>query len=105
VAKPKAQGPEPPPRPPLTPLRGSAFEKDVKRLKKGGKDLGKLRAMIEMLCSRRPLEARHRDHALTGDWKGWRDCHIEPDWLLIYKEEGGDLALGRTGSHSELFGK
>jgi mRNA interferase YafQ len=61
--------------------------------------------MIEMLCARRPLEARHRDHALTGDWKGWRDCHIEPDWLLISKEEGGDLALGRTGSHSELFGK
>ena len=105
MARPKAQGPGPPPLPPLKPLRGSAFEKDVKRLRKGGKDMGKLRAMIDRLCSRRPPDSRHRDHVLTGDWKGWRDCHIEPDWLLIYKVDGGDLALGRTGSHSELFGK
>ena len=105
MAKPKAKDPEPPPLPLLMPLRGSAFEKDVKRLRKGRKDLGKLRAVIDRLCSRQPLDSRHRDHALTGDWKGWRDCHIEPDWLLIYKVKGGDLALGRTGSHSELFGK
>lgn len=55
----------------------------------------------------RPLEAKHRDHALTGDYTGVRECHVEPDWLLIYDKEGdvatGAVKLIRTGSHSELF--
>jgi mRNA interferase YafQ len=106
VAKSKAKAPEPPPPPPpLTPLRGAAFEKDVKRLKKRGKDLEKLRTMIERLCSHGPLDPNHHDHPLSGPWKGLRDCHIEPDWLLIYRKNGGDLELVRTGNHSELFGK
>ena len=104
-SKAKAKTPEPPPLPSLTPLRGAAFEKDVKRLKKAGKDMEKLRTVIDRLCSRGPLDPRHNDHPLRGQWKGLRDCHIEPDWLLIYRKAEGDLQLVRTGSHSELFGK
>jgi mRNA interferase YafQ len=63
----------------------------------------RLRAVIGTLCVRGQLDSRHRDHALSGDWKGWRDCHVEPDWILIYREEAGKLELGRTGSHSDLF--
>ena len=77
-SKAKAKTPEPAPRPILKPLRGAAFEKDVKRLKKGGKDMEKLRTVIDRLCSGEPLEPRHNDHPLTGQWKGLRDCHIEP---------------------------
>jgi mRNA interferase YafQ len=63
----------------------------------------KLRAVVETLCAHGPLDARHRDHAPSGDWKGWRDCHIEPDWLLIYREVAGKLELGRTGTHADLL--
>ena len=69
---------------------------------KRGKRLPKMHEVIEMLCQNRPLEASYRDHALTGDWKGWRDCHIEPDWVMFYKLEPTRLILGRTGSHSDL---
>jgi mRNA interferase YafQ len=63
----------------------------------------KLRAVIQRLCAHRRLDPKHRDHALGGQWKGWRDCHVEPDWILIYREEAGKLELGRTGTHSDLF--
>jgi mRNA interferase YafQ len=62
----------------------------------------KLRTMIDALCAHRPLDLRHKDHSLGGDWKGWRDCQIEPDWILIYRAEASKLELGRTGSHSDL---
>jgi len=58
-----------------------------------------------VLVSGKPLESRYRDHALIGPWQGSRDCHIEPDWLLIYRLESESLFLERTGSHSELFKK
>jgi addiction module RelE/StbE family toxin len=61
-----------------------------------------IRAIIESLCHHRLLDAKNRDHALTGDWKGWRDGHIEPDRVLIDKRDGGALILGRTGTHSDL---
>ena len=64
--------------------------------------MDKLRAVIESLCHHRPLDARHRDHGLSGNWKGWRDCHLEPDWVLIYKREAGNPILGRTGTHDDL---
>jgi mRNA interferase YafQ len=106
VAK-RISRPQPPPLPlpppPLTPRPGAEFKRDVKRLTKRGKDMDRLRTLIEALCDHRPLDSRHRDHALSGDWKGWRDCHVEPDWLLIYREESGKLELGRTGTHSDLF--
>jgi mRNA interferase YafQ len=50
------------------------------------------------------LEARHREHALAGEWIGWRDCHVAPDWVLIYRTTETELILGRTGTHSDLFG-
>jgi mRNA interferase YafQ len=80
------------------------FKKDYKRAKKQDKDIDKLRSVIELLAQRKPLPARYRDHKLTGYLKEHRDCHIEPDWLLIYRFDGDDLILERTGSHSDLFG-
>lgn len=59
--------------------------------------------MIETLCARGRLDPKHGDQALSGRWKGWRDCHIEPDWLLIDREEAGKLELGRTGTHADLL--
>jgi len=56
-----------------------------------------------LLAEGAPLPPRYRDHALSGDWKHFRDCHIDPDWLLIYKIDGNDLYLTRTGTHADLF--
>ncbi|HWE40236.1 MAG TPA: type II toxin-antitoxin system YafQ family toxin [Isosphaeraceae bacterium] len=97
--------PDPETNPPatLTPSPTTAFKRDLKRLQKRGKDPAKLRTIIESLCSRRALDARHVDHNLGGDWKGWRDRHVDPDWVLIYKVEGDELRLGRTGTHADLF--
>ena len=84
-------------------VQPSSFKKDVKKQKKRGKDLQKLKAIIDLLLAERPLPDRCADHLLAGTWTGWRDCHIEPDWILIYKNTEGALTLGRTGSHSDLF--
>ena len=81
------------------------FKKDYKRLKKQNKDLSKLRAIIENLVEGQLLEPKFKDHQLSGKWKGHRDCHIESDWILIYRITADDLYLERTGSHSELFKK
>ncbi len=81
------------------------FKKDLKLAKKQGKDIEKLFAAIEMLANGEALPAKYRDHDLTGDYKGCRECHIEPDWLLVYEivDEVLVLMLYRVGSHSELF--
>lgn len=79
------------------------FKKDYKRIKKQGKGLTDLRSVIEMLARRQPLPPKHRDHNLSGRGHKHRECHIAPDWLLIYRIAGKDLILERTGSHSELF--
>jgi mRNA interferase YafQ len=101
--KPKTPGPQAPLRPvPLTPNRTTKFKQDAERLKKRGKDMEKLRAVVESLAQNRVLAPKHKDHALTGNLRGWRECHIEPDWLLIYKREVIELVLGRTGTHSDL---
>jgi mRNA interferase YafQ len=81
------------------------FKKDYKRVKKQNIDLDKLRAVIEKMVVGQPLESKYKDHQLFGNWKGHRDCHIEPDWILIYRISIDDLYLERTGSHSELFKK
>jgi len=81
------------------------FKKDYKRIKKQNKNLSKLRVVIEKLAEGQGLESKYRDHQLSGNWHGHRDCHIEPDWVLIYKITDNDLYLERTGSHSELFKK
>jgi mRNA interferase YafQ len=80
------------------------FDRDIKRQEKRGKSLDKLRAIIESLRNRRPLDPKQKDHPLGGDWKGWRDCRVEPDWVLIYRKDEVNLVLGRTGAHSDLFG-
>ena len=64
--------------------------------------MDKLHAIVRSLRTHQPLNAKHKDHALTGDWKGWRDCHVEPDWVLIYMKKADKLVLGRTGTHSDL---
>ncbi len=84
-------------------IRGAQFRRDVKLAQRRGKDLSKLRELILLLAEGEPLPPRYKDHPLSGDWKHYRDCHIESDWLLIYKIEGDDLCLVRTGTHSDLF--
>lgn len=81
------------------------FKKDLKLAKKQGKNTDELFAVIEKLSNGEALEAKYRDHSLSGNYKGCRECHIEPDWLLIYEIDDGILVLMlyRVGSHSELF--
>ena len=79
------------------------FKKDIKKQEKRGKDFQKLKSVIDILIRHETLPPRHRDHALIGDWNGWRDCHLEPDWLLIYKVAPNELLLGRIGTHADLF--
>jgi len=81
------------------------FKKDYKKAKKQGKDLDKLKTVIDMLSKNQKSDSTYRDHPLAGNWKKHRDCHIEPDWLLIYRIYEDELFLERTGSHSELFKK
>ncbi|MBM4465737.1 MAG: type II toxin-antitoxin system YafQ family toxin [Chloroflexi bacterium] len=84
--------------------RTSQFKKDVERMKKRGKDLGRLKEVLEKIIGGQQLEAKYRDHVLVGQYKGTRECHIEPDWLLIYELAQSEVVLIRTGTHADLFG-
>jgi mRNA interferase YafQ len=86
-------------------VRSTTFKKDVKRAEKRGKDMRKLKAVILLLLEDAALPERLKDHPLKGDWIGYRDLHIEPDWLLLYKLTDTELRLARTGTHSDLFGE
>ena len=88
----------------LRPLRTKQFERDIKRCQKRGKNMEKLKTLIVLLLEEQPLPIHYRDHPLGGDWQDWRDAHIEPDWLLLYRVDDGALILSRTGSHADLFG-
>ena len=79
------------------------FRRDVKLAEKRGYDMSKLREAIMLLAAGGPLPPRYKDHPLGGNWSHHRDCHIESAWLLIYKVDGHDLYLVRTGTHSDLF--
>ncbi len=79
------------------------FNQDLKLAKKRGKELEKLRKLMELLISKQKLSEKYRDHSLRGDYVNYRECHIEPDWLLIYKIEKDSILFARTGSHSDLF--
>ena len=79
------------------------FKRDYKRIKKQHKDLEKLKTVINLLVSGQNLSSKYRDHHLSGRWIGHRDCHIEPDWILIYRLTSDSIFLERTGSHSDLF--
>ena len=87
----------------LTPVRSTQFKRDVRRAKKRGRDLSRLRAVLASLIRQEPLTARSLDHPLRGIWKGYREAHIEPDWLLVYRVADNELRLVRTGSHADLF--
>jgi mRNA interferase YafQ len=69
-----------------------------------GVELSRLETVVVTLVAEKPLEEQYHEHALIGNWRGFRECHIQPDWLLIYRIEGNELQLARTGSHAELFG-
>ncbi|MDR1323920.1 MAG: type II toxin-antitoxin system YafQ family toxin [Candidatus Margulisbacteria bacterium] len=79
------------------------FRKDYKLAMKRGLTIDTLDAVIGALLEELPLSAKYRDHNLTGNYKNYRECHIQPDWLLIYRIENGMLVLYRTGSHADLF--
>ena len=81
------------------------FKRDLKLLVKRKVDIGLLDEVVKMLANRQPLPPKYKDHSLTGNYSGFRECHIQPDWLLIYRidEDGLYLFLSRTGSHSDLF--
>ena len=81
----------------------SQFKKDFKKIKKQQKKLSKLTVVIENLLNHQKLGQKYKDHSLSGKWNNHRDCHIEPDWLLIYRITNDELILERTGSHSDLF--
>ena len=81
------------------------FRKDLKRINKRGKDLSLLKDVLQTLREEQALEEKYHDHALTGNYIGFRECHIQPDWLLVYaiNKEALILTASRTGSHSDLF--
>lgn len=85
----------------------SRFKKDLKLVQSRGYNISLISDIINKLANGETLEAKNRDHDLQGNWKGYRECHIQPDWLLIYKIDNDDLILylTRTGTHSDLFNK
>lgn len=85
----------------------TSFKKDYKRIIKRGYKAERLEKVLDYLVNEIPLPQEYRDHDLTGNWKGYRECHIQPDWLLIYKIRNDSLVLTltRTGTHSDLFNK
>ena len=85
-------------------LTTTAFERDLRRVKKQGQDLDKLEAIVNLLQAQEQLPGRCHPHPLRGNWAGHWDCHVEPDWLLLYRVTQNELILVRTGSHAELFG-
>ena len=88
----------------LTPVYTNQFEKNLKKMLRRGKDAEKLKAVISMLVDEIPLPQKYRDHALLGNFKARRECHIEPDWLLMYRASEYKMIFERTGTHSDLFG-
>ena len=79
------------------------FKKDFKRMARRGYDERKLYNIVNLLLKGEKLPAKYADHSMAGNWAGRRDCHISPDWVLIYCIRGDDLILERTGTHSDLF--
>ena len=86
-------------------IRSNRFEKDLKLAIRRGCDLQPLKLVVDILVAGQPLPARYRDHALLGEYTGFRECHVKSDWLLIYRIDAEDLELFllRIGSHSDLF--
>ncbi|HSX04503.1 MAG TPA: type II toxin-antitoxin system YafQ family toxin [Rhabdochlamydiaceae bacterium] len=89
----------------FNPTRTTQFKRDVKQASKRGKNIKTIMAIMTKLAKGETLEPKHRDHKLSGDYVNHRECHIEPDWLLIYKIEKDIIVFVRTGTHSDLFKK
>lgn len=89
----------------LTPAYSKQFERDLKRIRKRGKDLDKLKAVLHSLLRGLSLDALQREHKLIGNFAGRHECHIESDWLLIYKKEPARIVFERTGTHADLYRK
>jgi mRNA interferase YafQ len=88
----------------MLPIRPtSQFRKDLRKAAKQGRDLELLRKVLEKLAVPEPLPAQYKDHKLKGEWRDFRECHLGPDWLLIYTITDFELRPTRLGSHSELF--
>jgi len=85
-------------------FRKTQFKKDFKRIIKQGKNTQEITHILSLLIEEKPIPEKYKDHPLIGDHSGYRELHIAPDWLLVYKIEDNTLTLARTGSHSELFG-
>ncbi|MFA7665728.1 MAG: type II toxin-antitoxin system YafQ family toxin [Burkholderiaceae bacterium] len=85
------------------PAFSGQFKRDVRAARKRGKDMSKLRTLMTLLIDGMPLPAHYLDHPLKGEWRSFRDAHIEPDWLLIYKVDGDMVRFERTGRHVDLF--
>jgi mRNA interferase YafQ len=85
------------------PAYTTQFSRDIKRVRKRGKDLEKLKLIIRSLLAGEKLDLIYREHKLVGDYVGRRECHIESNWLLIYKIQGNMVIFERTGNHSDLF--
>jgi len=92
-----------PPRPPLRPARANKFKQDLERCRRRGCDMDVARVVMGRLIHREPLAGKHRDHALKGEWEGHRECHVAPDWLLIYRVQEDQIIFERTGTHQDLF--
>ena len=88
----------------LVPYQSKRYLRDLDRMQRRHKNIDKLNTVIDLLCKQEPLDPKYRDHQLTGNLKNFRECHIEPDWLLIYKIQHEELilVLTRTGTHSDM---
>lgn len=86
-----------------TPLYTKQFEKDLKKMEKRGRTLKKIKGIIKKLVNEERLDARNKVHKFIGNYKGRRECHIEADWLMIYKLTDSEIIFERTGTHSDLF--
>ncbi len=87
----------------LTAAQSTRFRKDIKLMQKRGKNMNKLKKLLDLLLNEQPLPETYQAHPLRGGWLPFWDAHIEPDWLLIYRIEAGKLHLARTGTHADLF--
>ena len=88
----------------MLPIRPtSQFKRDMKRAKKQGRDLDHLQRLLEQISEMKPLPRTYKDHRLKGQWKDFRECHIEPDWLLIYTITEFELRPARLGTHADLY--
>ena len=87
----------------LKPEYTTRFKKDLKTIQRRNLDINLLKEIIILLCDEETLPEKNRDHSLSGNWSGHRECHIQPDWLLIYRVGNEILVLERTGTHSDLF--